>query len=505
MTKFSELGLSELTLKSVLKMGFEEATPIQAGTIPVSLEGRDVIGQAQTGTGKTAAFGIPLIEKIDVNNPNIQGVIIAPTRELAIQVSEELYKLGYHKRARVLSVYGGADIGRQIRSLKKNPQIVVGTPGRLLDHINRRTLKLKDVHTLILDEADEMLNMGFIEDIESILSNIPETKQTLLFSATMPDPIRRIAERFMTNPEIIKVKAKEMTVENIEQFFVKAAEREKFDILARLLDTQSPELAIIFGRTKRRVDELARALNIRGYAAEGIHGDLTQARRMTVLKKFKEGKIDVLVATDVAARGLDISGVTHVYNYDIPQDPESYVHRIGRTGRAGKQGMAMTFVTPREMGYLRIVENTTKKRMSPLKPPSADEAVEVQQKLALEKIREQLAEGNVQDYLPFAQQLISEEDPAQVVAAVIKLMTKEPDQTPVDITPEDNLPMKRFNKGNGGGGRGGDRNRRGGDRKGSGKPYNKGGRGGRDSRDGDRKRRQGEGGGRKPRSNSYSS
>ncbi|MEC1049027.1 DEAD/DEAH box helicase, partial [Bacillus safensis] len=262
------------------------------------------------GTGKTAAFGIPLVEKIDPASPNIQAIIIAPTRELAIQVSEELYKIGQDKRARVLPIYGGQDIGRQIRSLKKNPHIIVGTPGRLLDHINRRTMRLQNVETVVLDEADEMLNMGFIEDIEAILSNVPSEHQTLLFSATMPAPIKRIAERFMTNPEHVKVKAKEMTVSNIQQFYLDIHERKKFDTLTRLLDIQSPELSIVFGRTKRRVDELTEALNLRGYTAEGIHGDLTQAKRMVALRKFKEGSIDVLVATDVAARGLDISGVT---------------------------------------------------------------------------------------------------------------------------------------------------------------------------------------------------
>lgn len=318
-------------------MGFEEATPIQEGTIRLGMEGKDIIGQAQTGTGKTTAFGIPLIEKIDTRDGNVQGLVIAPTRELAIQVSEELYNLGKDKNVRILSVFGGQEIGRQIRALKNRPQIIVGTPGRLIDHINRRTLKLDNVNTLVLDEADEMLNMGFIEDIQSIMSNVPETRQTLLFSATMPDPIRRIAEKFMKTPEIVKIKSKEMTVENIEQFYVKSVEREKFDILSRLLNVQQPELAIVFGRTKRRVDELAKALNLRGYLAEGIHGDLSQAKRMSVLKQFKANKIDILVATDVAARGLDISGVSHVYNFDIPQDPESYVHRIGRTGRAGKR------------------------------------------------------------------------------------------------------------------------------------------------------------------------
>ncbi|MDZ5713160.1 DEAD/DEAH box helicase [Jeotgalibacillus haloalkalitolerans] len=472
MTLFSELPISPVIQKSIKRMGFEEATPIQAGTIPLSTEGKDIIGQAQTGTGKTAAFGIPMLEKVDTKSQNIQGLIIAPTRELAIQVSEELYKIGSDKRVRVLSVYGGQDIQRQIRAMKKRPHIIVGTPGRLLDHINRRTLKLDEVQTLVLDEADEMLNMGFIDDIESILKNLPETRQTLLFSATMPGPIRKIAERFMKDPEVVKVKAKEMTVENIEQFFVKAHEREKFDVLSRLINVQSPELAIVFGRTKRRVDELARALEIRGYMAEGIHGDLTQAKRMSVLKKFKEGRIDVLVATDVAARGLDISGVTHVYNYDIPQDPESYVHRIGRTGRAGKKGMAMTFVTPREMNYLRVVEQTTKKKMEQMRPPSSSEALEGLQRAAVDELKETLKKNNLEEYKVLARELLNDgEESLDLIAAALKILTKEPDETPIDITPERPLASKKksYRKddkkfGNRGGNRGG--------KGGGGKPYN---------------------------------
>ncbi|MFJ7953312.1 DEAD/DEAH box helicase [Lysinibacillus sp. NPDC096418] len=495
MTNFSELNISESSLRSLKRMGFEEATPIQEGTIKFAMEGRDVLGQAQTGTGKTAAFGIPLIEKIDPKNPAIQALIIAPTRELAIQVSEELYKLGYDKRVKLLSVYGGQEIGRQIRALKNRPQIIVGTPGRILDHINRRTLKLEEVQTLVLDEADEMLNMGFIDDINTILESVPTSRQTLLFSATMPPAIRKIAETFMNNPEVVKIKAKEMTVENIEQFFVKATEREKFDALSRLLDVQKPELAIIFGRTKRRVDELSQALSVRGYLAEGIHGDLSQAKRISVLRQFKEGKIDILIATDVAARGLDISGVTHVYNFDIPQDPESYVHRIGRTGRAGKSGTAITFVTPREMGYLRIVEETTKKRMKPLQPPTSGEALVGQQRLALEKLEGIILANNLNDYRTLAAELLENREAIDVVAAAIRSMTKEPDDTPVTITEERPLPMRRDRSG---GGRGGDRGGRGGRSFGSGGRRD-GGRGGdRRSGGGDRGgRRDGGSGGRR--------
>jgi len=468
LTNFSELNISESTLRSLKRMGFEEATPIQEGTIKFGLEGKDIIGQAQTGTGKTAAFGIPLIEKIDTNNPNIQGLIIAPTRELAIQVSEELYKIGYDKRVKILSVYGGQDISRQIRALKNRPQIIVGTPGRIIDHINRHTLKLENVQTLILDEADEMLNMGFIDDINAILEKVPAERQTLLFSATMPPAIRKIATTFMKTPEEVKIKSKEMTVENIDQYFVKSQEREKFDILTRLLNVHQPELAIIFGRTKRRVDELAQALTLRGYLAEGIHGDLSQAKRLSVLRQFKENKIDILVATDVAARGLDISGVTHVYNFDIPQDPESYVHRIGRTGRAGKSGLAITFVTPREMGYLRIVEETTKKRMTPLRPPTESEALAGQQQQAMESLVEIVQANDLGDYRILANQLLEEYDAVDLVAAAIRSMTKEPVDTPVTISEERPLPMRKERSSSSRGGSRGDRGpRRDGNRGGS--------------------------------------
>lgn len=446
MTTFQELGLSQEVMKAIEQMGFEETTPIQAKTIPLSLQNKDVIGQAQTGTGKTAAFGIPIVEKVDVKNGAVQALVVAPTRELAIQVSEELYKIGAVKRVRVLPIYGGQDIDRQIRALKKHPHVIVGTPGRILDHINRGTLRLEHVHTVVLDEADEMLNMGFIEDIEAILSHVPTERQTLLFSATMPDPIRRIAERFMNEPELVKVKAKEMTVPNIQQYYLEVHEKKKFDILTRLLDIQAPELAIVFGRTKRRVDELAEALNLRGYAAEGIHGDLSQAKRLSVLRKFKEGSIEILVATDVAARGLDISGVTHVYNFDIPQDPESYVHRIGRTGRAGKMGVAMTFVTPREIGQLHHIERTTKRKMERMKPPTLDEALEGQQRIAIEKLLNVAETENLSFYKRAAEELLEEHDSVTLVAACLKMLTREPDTTPVKLTEEPPLAVKREKK-----------------------------------------------------------
>jgi ATP-dependent RNA helicase DeaD len=457
LSKFQDLGISQDLMNAISKMGFEEATPIQVQTIPLALEKHDVIGQAQTGTGKTAAFGIPLIEKIDVRQEKIQGIVIAPTRELAIQVSEELYKIGSSKRVRVLPIYGGQDISRQIRGLKtKPPHIVVGTPGRLIDHINRKTLRLQNIETVVLDEADEMLNMGFIEDIEAILSEVPAERQTLLFSATMPLPIQRIAERFMSNPQIVKVKSKEVTVPNIQQFYLEVHEKQKFDVLTRLLDIQSPELAIIFGRTKRRVDELSEALTTRGYAAEGIHGDMTQAKRMSVLRQFKEGTIEILVATDVAARGLDISGVTHVYNFDIPQDPESYVHRIGRTGRAGKNGVAMLFVSSREVSQLKNIEKTTNRKIDKMKTPTLDEALEGQQKMTIEKLLSTMETGDLSFYKRTAEDLLEDHDSVSIIAAALKLMTKEPDSTPVKLTSEPPVIAKdRKPKGKGGYGQGG--------------------------------------------------
>ncbi|MYL46284.1 DEAD/DEAH box helicase [Virgibacillus halodenitrificans] len=434
MTAFKELGVSAPIMKALEKMGFEEATPIQSETIPLAMQGNDVIGQAQTGTGKTAAFGIPMIEKIDPKQRKIQGLVVAPTRELAIQVAEEVNRLAKFKGIRALAVYGGQHMDRQIRALKDGPQIVVATPGRLLDHMRRRTIKIDMVQTAILDEADEMLNMGFIDDIRDILKGIPEERQTLLFSATMPKEIRDIATNLMKDPKEIKVKAKEMTVENIDQYFVEIPEKFKFDTLNNHLDINSPELAIVFSRTKKRVDEITEGLQARGYRAEGIHGDLTQGKRMSVLNKFKGGRVDVLVATDVAARGLDISGVTHVYNFDIPQDPESYVHRIGRTGRAGKTGEAISFITPREMAHLHLIEKTTKSKMKRLMPPTNKDAQQGQQQVTVDKILSTIEKQDLKAYHETATELLEDNDSVTVIAAALKLLTKERRDTPVKIS-----------------------------------------------------------------------
>ncbi|MFZ0475847.1 MAG: DEAD/DEAH box helicase [Halobacillus sp.] len=459
MTTFNSLGLSNPILKSLDDMGFEETTPIQEQTIPLGLQGKDVIGQAQTGTGKTAAFGIPMLEKIDKQVKSVQGLIVAPTRELAIQVAEEMNRLGKVKGVRALPIYGGSNMERQIRSLKTN-QIVVATPGRLLDHIRRKTIKLQNVHTAVLDEADEMLNMGFIDDIRDILKALPEERQTLLFSATMPKEIRDIATTLMNNPEEVKVKSKEMTVENIEQYFVEIPEKHKFDTLTRLLDIHDPALAIVFGRTKRRVDEVADGLQARGFSAEGIHGDLTQGKRMSTLNKFKRGRIEILVATDVAARGLDISEVSHVYNFDIPQDPESYVHRIGRTGRAGRKGESISFVTPREKDQLNLIEKLTKKKVERLKVPSSEEASRGQQKVAVEKLVESLGSNDLKNYKHSANELLEQYDSSDIIAAALKLMTKERSEVPVSLTSVQPISVKNAqrSKGKKNYGKGGNRN-----------------------------------------------
>ncbi|MGM8212461.1 DEAD/DEAH box helicase [Virgibacillus sp. W0430] len=447
MTTFNELGVSEPILKALTSMGFEEATPIQAQTIPYAMQGEDVIGQAQTGTGKTAAFGIPMIEKFERNARKIQGLVVAPTRELAIQVAEELNRLGKYKGIRALPVYGGQHMERQIRALKDKPQIVVATPGRLLDHIRRKTVRTDHIQVAVLDEADEMLNMGFIDDIRDILKGIPEDRQTLLFSATMPKEIRDIATNLMKEPKEIKVKAKEMTVENIDQYFIEVPEKYKFDTLTNHFDIHAPTLAIVFSRTKKRVDEITEGMQARGFRAEGIHGDLTQGKRMSVLNKFKNGRIEVLVATDVAARGLDISGVTHVYNFDIPQDPESYVHRIGRTGRAGRTGEAISFVTPREVAHLKLIEKVTKSKMKRIMPPTNQEAQRGQQQVTVEKIIQTIDKNDLKSYHETANELLENNDSITVIAAALKLLTKERKNIPVRISSIQPISVKNAPRG----------------------------------------------------------
>ncbi|SDR06162.1 ATP-dependent RNA helicase DeaD [Virgibacillus subterraneus] len=447
MTTFNELSISQPIMTALEKMGFEEATPIQAETIPLAMQGNDVIGQAQTGTGKTAAFGIPMIEKIDPSQKIIQGLVVAPTRELANQVAEEINRLGKNKGVRTMPVYGGQHMERQIRALKDGPHIVVATPGRLLDHMRRKTIRTNNVKIAVLDEADEMLNMGFIDDIRDILKNIPDGRQTLLFSATMPKEIRDIATNLMNSPKEVKVKSKEMTVTNIEQFFIEVPEKYKFDTLTNHLDINAPALAIVFSRTKKRVDEIAEGLQARGFRAEGIHGDLTQGKRTSVLNKFKNSRVEVLVATDVAARGLDISGVTHVYNFDIPQDPESYVHRIGRTGRAGRTGEAISFITPREIAHLQSIEKMTKSKMKRIMPPTNQEAERGQQQVTVDKLLQTIEQKDLKSYHETANELLQNHDSITVIAAALKMLTKERRDTPVRISSAQPISVKKAPRG----------------------------------------------------------
>lgn len=461
--KFSEVNLQPEILAAIEAVGYVDMTPIQAESMPQVLAGKDVLGQAQTGTGKTAAFGVPAVQQANHDDNFISTLVISPTRELAIQTRDEIAKFGHDKGIRTMVVYGGSDMGRQIRDLRKPPQILVGTPGRLFDHIRRGNVKFDQLKTLVLDEADEMLDMGFLEDISQIVHSLPKERQTLLFSATMPKNILNIANAFMTNPVTIKIKAKELTADLIDQYYVKARDNEKFDYLTRLIDIQKPELALVFGRTKRRIDELTRGLKVRGFKAEGIHGDLSQQKRMSVLKMFKNGDIQILVATDVAARGLDIRGVTHVYNYDIPQDPDSYVHRIGRTGRAGREGIAVTFVTSREMDYLKDIEKLIKHKMIPLMPPTKEKLQEELIVTAVSDIESNADKINVANYEKEANQLLVDVDPVRLVSLLLQSYTKDNlKNIPVRISAERPLPnKKRGGQGNGrryngnGGGRGG--------------------------------------------------
>ena len=372
--KFEQLGICPEIQKAVKYMGFEEASPIQAKAIPVILEGKDIIGQAQTGTGKTAAFGIPLLQKVNPKNKKLQGIVLCPTRELAIQVADEIRNLAkYMHGIKVLPIYGGQEIVKQIRSLKNGTQIIIGTPGRVMDHMRRKTIKMEQVHTVVLDEADEMLNMGFREDIETILEGVPEERQTVLFSATMPKAIMEITKKFQKKAEVIKVTKKELTVPNIEQFYYEVKPKNKEEVLARLLDIYTPKLSVVFCNTKKQVDLLVTSLLGRGYFAAGLHGDMKQVQRDRVMQGFRSGKTDILVATDVAARGIDVDEVEAVFNYDLPQDDEYYVHRIGRTGRAGRVGRSFSFVSGKEVYKLKEIQRYCKTKIYAQKVPSLND------------------------------------------------------------------------------------------------------------------------------------
>ena len=418
--RFEDMNISNEICRAVLDMGFEEATPIQSQAIPVILEGKDIIGQSQTGTGKTAAFGIPLLERINPEDRRLQALILCPTRELAIQVSEEFRKLlKYKDNIRVLPIYGGQPIDRQIAALRKGTQVVIGTPGRVMDHMRRRTIKAETVQMMVLDEADEMLDMGFREDIETILVKIPEEHQTLLFSATLSPEILDITKRFQKNPEFIKIVRKELTVPNIEQYYFDVKEKTKLDALCRIIDVYDPKLAMVFCNTKKRVDDLVEMLQGRGYFAEGLHGDLKQAQRDKVMQKFRNGTIEILVATDVAARGIDVDDIDVVFNYDVPQDEEYYVHRIGRTGRAGKAGKAFTFCVGKEIYKLRDIMRYTKTKIQQQKLPTLSDVEEMKTNIYLEKIKGIIEEGHLTKYIHLVDRLMEEDYTSIDIAAAL--------------------------------------------------------------------------------------
>ena len=425
--KFKDLNISEEIQKAVEDMGFEEASPIQSLAIPKILAKKDVIGQAQTGTGKTAAFGIPLLENINEHDESLQAIILCPTRELAIQVAEELRKLAaYLPEINVLPVYGGQPIDRQIKALKKGVQIIIGTPGRVMDHISRGTINLSTIKTVILDEADEMLDMGFRDDIEYILEFIPDERQFLLFSATLPVEILQLAQRYQNDSEIVKVTRHELTTPDVDQKYFEVKEDMKLELLSRLLDINDFDLSLVFCNTKRKVDKLVSHLQVRGYLADGLHGDLTQNQRDHVMRKFKNGNIEILVATDVAARGIDVGGVEGVFNYDIPNDNEYYVHRIGRTGRAGKTGKAFSFVSGREIYQLRDIQRYAKTKIEQAPIPSLIDVEEVKKDNFIEELKERINTEDISKETYIIEKLIEEDyNSIDIAATLLKGIIEE--------------------------------------------------------------------------------
>ncbi len=433
--KFEELNIKPELLRAIKYMGFEEATPIQAKAISAILEGKDIIGQAQTGTGKTAAFGIPAIEKIDTTKKAAQAIILCPTRELAVQVSEELHKLcKYMHNLKTVPIYGGQDIVRQIKALKSGAQIIVGTPGRTLDHIRRKTISFQDIKMVILDEADEMLQMGFREDIETVLSAVPDERQTILFSATMPKPIMEIAKNYQHNSEVIKVIKKELTVANIDQYYYEVRPQNKLEVLSRLIDINNPNLSVVFCNTKHQVDELVNDLQGRGYFAEGLHGDMKQQSRDRVMRNCRKGKTDILVATDVAARGIDLENVDIVFNYDLPQDEEYYVHRIGRTGRAGRTGQSLSFVVGREIYKLKEIERYCKTKILARPIPTLSDVATCKIDSVLHEIQEIIEQQNMTELRNNVEEMTNSSDlTAMDIAAALLYKTTIANNEEVEI------------------------------------------------------------------------
>lgn len=445
---YKESGLDPRILRAVEEMGFEQMTPIQAQAIPVLLEHKDVIGQAQTGTGKTAAFGIPVIQNVVPEDSSLQALILCPTRELAIQASREIRNYAkFMQGVKVLPIYGGQDISKQIRSLKGGVQVVVGTPGRVMDHMRRHTLRIEELKMLVLDEADEMLDMGFREDIEEILSKVESEHQTALFSATMPKEIMDITNRYQKDAVLVKVVKKELTIPLVKQYYYEVKNRDKEEVTCRLLDYYNPKRSLIFCNTKRMVDELADNLKGRGYFAEGLHGDLNQYQRDKVMQSFRNGKTEILIATDVAARGIDVSGVEAVFNYDVPQDIEYYVHRIGRTGRAGKKGRAFTLVVGREIYKLREIERTCKTKIKNRMIPTVSDITVNKAENILKKVMEVLHNKDIKEASIAIEKKMNEEDctAMELAAAFLQMeIGDEPDN--VELKEDPYVPEKRNDK-----------------------------------------------------------
>lgn len=421
--KFSDLGLNEKVLRAIDDLGFEEPSRIQAEVIPVLLEGFDAIGQAQTGTGKTLAFGAPILSKFERNGNNIHTIILAPTRELAIQVNDEIVRLAKYTRVKTLPVYGGQPIERQIRALKNGIDIIVGTPGRVMDLMRRNIIDLSSIKFLVLDEADEMLDMGFIDDIEEIVKTANKDRQTMLFSATMPNEIKKLSKRYMKEDrKHIAIVKNTMTVSTVSQYYYEVKQNSRFESFCRILDVEEPASAIIFCKTKKGVDELVEAMQARGYSVEGMHGDMNQNQRLNTLRKFKEGNLEFLVATDVAARGIDVENVTHVINYDLPQDTESYVHRIGRTGRAKREGIAYSLVTPREYMTLKQIEKATKGRIKRKEIPTIDDIFQAKFRNILDRVKETLEQDEYKKFVPLATELDEDYNLVDVAAALMNIL-----------------------------------------------------------------------------------
>lgn len=459
--QFSELNCSREILRAVEDMGFEETTPIQAMAIPVAFAGKDLVGQAQTGTGKTAAFAIPMLEKIDLSSKNVQALVLCPTRELAVQISEEVNRIAKYMRGlHILPIFGGQDIERQIRGLRSGAQVIIGTPGRVLDHLRRRTLKLGNLQMLILDEADEMLNMGFREDIELVMNEVDHQIQTLLFSATMPKEILNIINKYQKDPEILKVTHTELTTPNIEQVYLEMKDRDKMEILTRLIDIYNYKLSIVFCNTKKRVDEVTDMLQARGYMCDKIHGDMKQTLRMNVINKFKRGDIEILIATDVAARGLDIDSVEAVFNYDMPTHEEYYVHRIGRTGRAGKEGISFTFITSRDFHLLRSIMRYTKSDIKPHPVPKISDLEAMKRELFMTKIKERIEAGIDRKFIQYIEEFTEGSYSATEVAAALFQMELEMENVK-EIDSVDNAKMASRDRNDRGDRSGGDRSKSG--------------------------------------------